>query len=73
MQIILVPIGQSEVFNTSSPVIGSRAILKSKQELHMKDQTYTINRYVEITQIKAGNYEVRCQDHTWYASTKKDA
>ena len=39
----------------------------------MKDQTYTINRYVEITQIKAGNYEVRCQDHTWYARTKKEA
>jgi len=29
-QIIVAPMGLSEVFNTSSPVIGSRAILKTK-------------------------------------------
>ena len=35
VQIIVAPIGLLEVFNTSSPVIGSRAILKSKQELQI--------------------------------------
>lgn len=39
----------------------------------MTTPTYTIERYVEITPIKRGDYEVRCQNHTWYASTKKDA
>ena len=63
VQIILVPIGQSEVFNTSSPVIGSRAILKSKQELHMKDQkikiTQTLIWYADEMDIESVEETIR--------------
>ena len=49
VQIILALIGQSEVFNTSSPVIGSRAILKTKQELHMKYSDIKIGtKYIPV-------------------------
>lgn len=39
----------------------------------MTTQTYTIERYVEITPIKRGDYEIRCQNRIWKASTKKKA
>ena len=39
----------------------------------MKPQKYIIQRAVEITPIKRGDYEVRCQNHIWKASSKKKA
>lgn len=36
-------------------------------------KNYIIKRHVEITKIKRGDYEVRCQNRIWKANSKKEA